>query len=206
MPSSPRSSVQARQPVPTSSLETMTDLYELKSRHPGRQRKLHPADLYLDEPWRAGAVPSPAAQWKATPSRRQASARTPWASTARLAPRKFCPCSAALPQRACRGVPVFVKPNAGLPNPDGSYNLDPDGFAAEMKEYAAIGVSMVGGCCGTTPAFIAKLHETFSPLAPADKIPIRRSCLCTPVRFVEVNGITVVGERINPTGSVAAGL
>ena len=107
-------------------------------------------------------------------------------------------------QRLCRsvpaGVPVFVKPNAGLPNPDGSYNLDPDGFAAEMKEYAAIGVSMVGGCCGTTPAFIAKLHETFSPLAPAGKIPIRRSCLCTPVRFVEVNGITVVGERINPTG------
>ena len=69
-----------------------------------------------------------------------------------------------------------------------------------MKAYAAIGVSMVGGCCGTTPAFISKLHETFSPLTPADKIPIRRSCLCTPVRFVEVDGITVVGERINPTG------
>ena len=117
-----------------------------------------------------------------------------------LGPKEILPFA----QRLCRsvpaGVPIFVKPNAGLPNPDGSYNLDPDGFAAEMKEYAAIGVSMVGGCCGTTPAFIAKLHETFSPLAPADKIPIRRSCLCTPVRFVEVNGITVVGERINPTG------
>lgn len=117
-----------------------------------------------------------------------------------LGPKEILPFA----QRLCRsvpaGVPVFVKPNAGLPNPDGSYNLDPDGFSAEMKEYAAIGVSMVGGCCGTTPAFIAKLHETFSPLAPADKIPIRRSCLCTPVRFVEVNGIIVVGERINPTG------
>ena len=117
-----------------------------------------------------------------------------------LGPKEILPFA----QRLCRsvpaGVPVFVKPNAGLPNPDGSYNLDPDEFAAEMKEYAAIGVSMVGGCCGTTPAFIAKLHETFSPLTPADKIPIRRSCLCTPVRFVEVDGITVVGERINPTG------
>ena len=117
-----------------------------------------------------------------------------------LGPKEILPFA----QRLCRsvpaGVPVFVKPNAGLPNPDGSYNLDPDEFAAEMKEYAAIGVSMVGGCCGTTPAFIARLHETFSPLTPADKIPIRRSCLCTPVRFVEVNGITVVGERINPTG------
>ena len=117
-----------------------------------------------------------------------------------LGPKEILPFA----QRLCRsvpaGVPVFVKPNAGLPNPDGSYNLDPDEFAAEMKEYAAIGVSMVGGCCGTTPAFIARLHETFSPLTPADKIPIRRSCLCTPVRFVEVDGITVVGEHINPTG------
>ena len=88
-----------------------------------------------------------------------------------LGPKEILPFA----QRLCRsvpaGVPVFVKPNAGLPNPD-----------------------------GTAPSFIARLHETFSPLTPADKIPIRRSCLCTPVRFVEVDGITVVGERINPTG------
>ena len=117
-----------------------------------------------------------------------------------LGPKEILPFA----QRLCRsvpaGVPVFVKPNAGLPNPDGSYNLNAAEFAAEMKAYASIGVSMVGGCCGTTPAFIAKLQQTFAPLVPADKIPIRRSCLCTPVRFVEVDGITVVGERINPTG------
>lgn len=107
-------------------------------------------------------------------------------------------------QRLCRTVPahipVFVKPNAGLPNPDGSYNLDANEFAREMKAYASIGVSMVGGCCGTTPEYIAKLHEVFASQVPAQKIPLQRSCLCTPVRFVEVNGITVVGERINPTG------
>ena len=117
-----------------------------------------------------------------------------------LGPKEILPFA----QRLCRsvpaGVPVFVKPNAGLPNPDGSYNLNAAEFAAEMKAYASIGVSMVGGCCGTTPDFIAKLRETFAPLIPADKIPVRRSCLCTPVRFVEVDGITVVGERINPTG------
>ena len=117
-----------------------------------------------------------------------------------LGPKEILPFA----QRLCRsvpaGVPVFVKPNAGLPNPDGSYNLNAAEFAAEMKAYASIGVSMVGGCCGTTPDFIAKLRETFAQLVPADKIPIRRSCLCTPVRFVEVDGITVVGERINPTG------
>lgn len=117
-----------------------------------------------------------------------------------LGPKEILPFA----QRLCRsvpaGVPVFVKPNAGLPNPDGSYNLNAAEFAAEMKAYASIGVSMVGGCCGTTPAFIAKLQQTFAPLVPAEKIPIRRSCLCTPFRFVEVDGITVVGERINPTG------
>ena len=117
-----------------------------------------------------------------------------------LGPKEILPFA----QRLCRSVPacvpVFVKPNAGLPNPDGSYNLNAAEFAAEIKAYASIGVSMVGGCCGTTPDFIAKLRETFAPLVPADKIPIRRSCLCTPVRFVEVDGITVVGERINPTG------
>lgn len=117
-----------------------------------------------------------------------------------LGPKEILPFA----QRLCRTVPaeipVFVKPNAGLPNPDGSYNLDAEEFAREMQAYAAMGVSMVGGCCGTTPEYIAKLHETFASLHPAQKIPLRRSCLCTPVRFVEVEGITVVGERINPTG------
>ena len=117
-----------------------------------------------------------------------------------LGPQEILP----MAQRLCRtvpaSVPVFVKPNAGLPNPDGSYDLDADTFAAQMQAYAKIGVSMVGGCCGTTPQHIARLRALFAPLTPAQKIPLRRSCLCTPVRFVEVNGITVVGERINPTG------
>ena len=107
-------------------------------------------------------------------------------------------------KRLCRvvpaGVPVFVKPNAGLPNPDGSYNLGPDDFAAAMRDYLASGVSIVGGCCGTTPDYIRRLKETFAPLVPAQKIPVRASRLCSPVRCVEVGGVTVVGERINPTG------
>lgn len=117
-----------------------------------------------------------------------------------LGPAEILPFAKRLCRTVPASIPVFVKPNAGLPNPDGSYNLDADAFAREMQAYAAIGVSMVGGCCGTTPAYIAKLHETFGSLTPAQKIPLRRSCLCTPVRFVEVDGITVVGERINPTG------
>ena len=107
-------------------------------------------------------------------------------------------------KRLCRsvpaGLPVFVKPNAGLPDPDGSYRLDAAGFVEQMKEYQSIGISMVGGCCGTTPEYIQRLHDEFSGKTPAQKVPLRRSTLCTPVRFVEVDGITVVGERINPTG------
>lgn len=107
-------------------------------------------------------------------------------------------------KRLCRvvpaGMPVFIKPNAGLPNPDGSYDLTADGFVEQMLPYAATGISVVGGCCGTTPEYIRKLREAFATLTPAQKIPVRRSRLCTPVRCVEVEGITVVGERINPTG------
>ena len=107
-------------------------------------------------------------------------------------------------QRLCRlvpaGLPVFVKANAGLPNPDGSYNLTPADFAQEMLAYLPTGISMAGGCCGTTPQTIRLLRQAFAGHTPAQKIPLRRSVLCTPVRCVEVDGITVVGERINPTG------
>lgn len=117
-----------------------------------------------------------------------------------LGPKEILPFA----QRLCRvvpaGMPVFVKPNAGLPNPDGSYNIDPAGFEAEMADYLPTGVSMLGGCCGTAPDFIAGLKNLTDGKTPAAKLPLIRSRLCTPVRCVEVNGITVVGERINPTG------
>lgn len=117
-----------------------------------------------------------------------------------LGPQEILPFAKRLCRSVPAGMPVFVKPNAGLPNPDGSYDLDAAGFTAQMRAYAATGISMLGGCCGTTPEYIRRLHDEFSALKPAQKIPLRRSCLCTPVRFVEVEGITVVGERINPTG------
>ena len=117
-----------------------------------------------------------------------------------LGPQEILPFARRLCRTVPAGVPVFVKPNAGLPNLDGSYDLTAEAFARQMQAYAATGVSMLGGCCGTTPAYIAALRAAFAAQAPAQKIPLRRSCLCTPVRFVEVDGITVVGERINPTG------
>ena len=57
-------------------------------------------------------------------------------------------------------LPVIIKPNAGLPRFDGGkavYDVTPEAFAREMAEIAALGVAGIGGCCGTTPAFIRKL-------------------------------------------------
>ena len=117
-----------------------------------------------------------------------------------LGPKEILPFA----QRLCRvvpaGMPVFVKPNAGLPNLDGSYDITPAEFAAEMAAYLPTGISMLGGCCGSEPESIRLLKELTQDKTPAAKTPIVRSRLCTPVRCVEVNGITVVGERINPTG------
>ena len=97
--------------------------------------------------------------------------------------------------------PVFVKPNAGLPRADGSgYDITPQLFAMEMKPYRELHLFAAGGGCGTTPEFIKLLNSVFAgcvPGRPAHKMP---SVLCTPVDFVNVDGITVVGERINPTG------
>ena len=97
--------------------------------------------------------------------------------------------------------PVFVKPNAGLPRADGSgYDITPQLFAMQMKPYRELHLFAAGGCCGTTPEFIQLLNSVFAgcmPGRPAHKMP---SVLCTPVDFVNVDGITVVGERINPTG------
>jgi 5-methyltetrahydrofolate--homocysteine methyltransferase len=62
-------------------------------------------------------------------------------------------------------VPVSCHPSAGLPDAGGRYPVDPDLFAVEMRRCAVDGLfSMVGGCCGTTPAHIAKLKAAMAGL------------------------------------------
>jgi len=59
-------------------------------------------------------------------------------------------------------VPVFAQPNAGKPRlVDGrtAFDMPPEDFAAGMAECIAAGASLVGGCCGTTPAHIGRLSE-----------------------------------------------
>ena len=118
-----------------------------------------------------------------------------------LGPKEIFPMAKRLAEAVPGNFPVFVKPNAGLPRADGSgYDITPQLFALQMKPYRELHLFAAGGCCGTTPEFIKLLNGTFAgctPGRPAHRMP---SVLCTPVDTVTVDDITVVGERINPTG------
>lgn len=61
-------------------------------------------------------------------------------------------------------IPVIAKPNAGMPTIDDKgnavYSMNPENFASYMKILIENGASVVGGCCGTTPAFIKALHDS----------------------------------------------
>ena len=63
--------------------------------------------------------------------------------------------------RTMTDLPLFARPNAGTPIRDGErwvYPLTPEAMAVRLPELLQAGVSMVGGCCGTTPAHIAALR------------------------------------------------
>ena len=103
---------------------------------------------------------------------------------------------------AATRLPIVAKPNAGLPDPvDGHYDLSPEDFAAAMVEAVNIGVSIVGGCCGTDPRYIRALREAVGGMVPGDRCVSARSMVCTPTTPVFIDGVRVIGERINPTGT-----
>ena len=118
-----------------------------------------------------------------------------------LGPKEIFPMAKRLAEAVPGDFPVFVKPNAGLPRADGSgYDITPQLFAMEMKPYRELHLFAAGGCCGTTPEFIKLLNSVFAGCVPGRSAHKMPSVLCTPVDFVNVDDITVVGERINPTG------
>lgn len=98
-------------------------------------------------------------------------------------------------------LPIIAKPNAGLPDPTtGHYDLTPAAFAEAMAEAIQSGVSIVGGCCGTDPEYIRALHERTKDMTPGPRESRRSSLVCTATSVVEISGVRVIGERINPTG------
>ena len=118
-----------------------------------------------------------------------------------LGPKEIFPMAKRLAEAVPGDFPVFVKPNAGLPRADGSgYDITPQLYAMQMKPYRELHLFAAGGCCGTTPEFIQMLNGVFADCKPGRPEHSMLSVICSPVDCVNVDGITVVGERINPTG------
>ncbi len=116
-----------------------------------------------------------------------------------LGPRELLP----LAERLCAvtSLPVIVKANAGLPDPaTGEYYITADAFAEAMQRFADLGVAYLGGCCGTTPEFIAGIAEKTKNTPVKARQAERVSRVCTPTNVVTIDGVRVIGERINPTG------
>lgn len=101
-------------------------------------------------------------------------------------------------------LPIIVQPNAGLPesvNGKTVFNVSPEEFAMYMKKCAELGVSYLGGCCGTTPKHIEEMINACKDI-PAS-IPEKKNftLVSSYSETVEIGTKPVViGERINPTG------
>lgn len=100
-------------------------------------------------------------------------------------------------------VPVLIQPNAGLPKIiDGQtyFDMTKEHFVKAMEDYAPLGVSMVGGCCGTTPEFIKLLKQSM-PLLVSNRSVNEKTKASSGQEVVEFGSqIIVCGERLNPTG------
>lgn len=102
--------------------------------------------------------------------------------------------------------PIIIKPNAGMPQiVDGKtvFTVGPDEFAAHVQHLVSAGATIIGGCCGTTPAHIAAIARLTADDSAA---PVRRPSNLTRVssglQTVDLKPYAglVIGERINPTG------
>ena len=103
--------------------------------------------------------------------------------------------------RANTSLPIIAKPNAGLPDPvDGHYDLTAEAFAAAMLPLIDAGASIIGGCCGTDPAYIAALKTASAGRSPGKRAFQPAPFVCTATSPLPLTGIRVIGERINPTG------
>ena len=98
-------------------------------------------------------------------------------------------------------LPLVVKANAGLPDPNSNeYNILPDRFAECVEALLPYGVKIAGGCCGTTPGYISKLREMLADKRYTPSPRTADTSVCSASRVVEINAPRIIGERINPTG------
>ena len=103
----------------------------------------------------------------------------------------------------CRStrLPVIAKPNAGLPDPvTGQYGMGPEEFADAILPCLKAGVTIFGGCCGTSPDYIRALKAALAGKTPVPRAYDGAAFVCSATTVCPMNGVRVIGERINPTG------
>lgn len=116
-----------------------------------------------------------------------------------LGPREMPPLVEEL--TAWTTLPVVLKPNAGLPHPDGSgYDITPQEFAHSLAQCAQLGVQVFGGCCGTTPEYIRLLRDALRGTQVKNVPRSVPAAVCSATQVVPIDRVRVIGERINPTG------
>ena len=117
-----------------------------------------------------------------------------------LGPEEIYPLAERL--AAATALPLIIKANAGLPDPEtGAYSISPVEFARSMEEYISLGLRFAGGCCGTSPAFIREIIKHYQGHnAIRTRHVTRSSRVCTPTQVIDIDRVRVIGERINPTG------
>ncbi len=87
-------------------------------------------------------------------------------------------------------VPVIVNPNAGLPRVEEGktfYDVTPDKFAALVSEFVKMGVSVVGGCCGTTPEHISELVKACAGLKAPELKDKGKAFVASATRVFDLN-------------------
>ena len=102
-------------------------------------------------------------------------------------------------------IPVLVQPNRGLPKiVDGKtiYDLEVDVFYNAVKEFVEMGVAFIGGCCGTDPEFIKAISE-FKGTTVKIRRTEKKSFVTSGSKIVYIDGVKIIGERLNPTGKKA---
>jgi len=99
-------------------------------------------------------------------------------------------------------LPIIVKPNAGLPDPNSNtYSVTEKDFAVSVGKLMDLGsVKFIGGCCGTTPEYISALKKTGESKTFKFAETTLDTSVCSGTKVVEISQPRIIGERINPTG------
>lgn len=98
-------------------------------------------------------------------------------------------------------VPVIIKPNAGLPDlKTGKYSMNAEEFSSLMARFYEKGAVILGGCCGTSPEYIASLKKVLNTTEIKEKTEVVTGVISGATSSVVLSEPRVIGERINPTG------